>query len=113
MTGTTSQIEWADAIRPRVRAEFDRVASAFHKVAQTQSGQNRTDTLAIIAILEEKRAETLARDEAGYFIRDWQELNDQVRRMIARDSRYQAIVAARAVRAKAMGINGQTTGEAA
>lgn len=89
------------------------MANAFHKVAQTQSGQNRSDTLAIIAILEEKRAEILARDEAGYFIRDWQELNDQVRRMIAQDPRYQAIVAARAVRAKSVNINGQTTGEAA
>jgi hypothetical protein len=48
-----------------------------------------------IAILEEKRAEVMANDRAGYFIRDWQELGDQVRRMIGQDARYQAIKAAR------------------
>ena len=71
MTGTASQIEWADQIRPRVNAEFDRVAKAFHGVAVGQGARDSEDTLAIIAILEEKRAETMAREEAGYFIRDW------------------------------------------
>jgi hypothetical protein len=33
----------------------------------------------------------MAREQAGYFIRDWQELKDQVQQMIARDERYQAI----------------------
>jgi hypothetical protein len=28
MTGTASQIEWAEQIRPRVEAEFHRVAGA-------------------------------------------------------------------------------------
>ncbi len=28
MTGTASQIEWAELIRPRVNAEFDRVSTA-------------------------------------------------------------------------------------
>ena len=51
------------------------------------------DTLAVIAILEDKRAEVMANDEAGYFIRDWQELRDQVRQMIAQDRRYKIIKA--------------------
>src|SRR5580658_7182845 len=96
MTGTPSQIEWAEQIKPRVNAEFDRVAKAFAAVACNQGGQARTDTEAVIAILEEKRAEVMARDQAGYFLRDWQELSDQVRRMIGQDSRYQAIKARRA-----------------
>jgi hypothetical protein len=33
--------------------------------------------------------------QAGYFIRDWQNLNDQVRQMIAKDPQYQAIKAKR------------------
>lgn len=98
MTGTSSQIEWAEEIRPRVNAEFDRVANAFRAVARNQSGQDRNDTHAILAILEEKRAQVLARDEAGYYIRDWQELKDQVRQMIAQDSRYQTIKAGREAR---------------
>jgi len=100
MTGTASQIEWAEQIRPRVNAEFDRVVKAFLTVAHRQSDDDRTDTRAIIAILEEKRAEAMSRQEAGYFIRDWQELNDQVRRGIAQDPRYKAIAAARHARAK-------------
>jgi hypothetical protein len=99
MTGTASQIEWADQIRPRVNAEFDRVTKAFLTVAHRQGDQDREDTLAIVAIVEEWRAEVMARTEAGYFIRDWQELNDQIRRTIVKDSRYMAIQAARKVRA--------------
>jgi hypothetical protein len=110
MTGTASQIEWAEQIRPRVDAEFDRIAKAFQAVADRQSGEDRTDTRAIVAILEEKRAEVMAKDQAGYFIRDWQELKDQVRQMIAQDSRYQAIQASRKARATMDGgVSGQTT----
>jgi hypothetical protein len=113
MTGTASQIEWAEQIRPRVDAEFDRVAKAFHAVADRQSGEDRTNTRAIIAILEEKRAEVMAKEQAGYLIRDWQELKDQVRQMIAQDSRYQAIQASRKARAAVSigGVRGQTTGK--
>ena len=98
MTGTASQIEWAGQIRPLVDAEFQRVAGAFLGAASLQSDRERADTLAIVAILEEKRAEVMANDQAGYFIRDWRELTDQVRRMIAADGRYQAIKANREMR---------------
>jgi hypothetical protein len=98
MTGTASQIEWAEQIRPRVAQEFDRVANAFKEVALKQTPEHRADTGTVLAILEEKRAETMANDRAGYFIRDWQELNGKVRQLIAKDSRYQAIQVDRAAR---------------
>ena len=99
LAGTPSQIEWAEQIRPRVAAEFDRVSGALLAVAGEQSQQDRFDTQAIIAILKEKRAEILAKDEAGYFIRDWQELADQVRQLIQKDPRYQAIQAIKVAKA--------------
>jgi len=95
MTGTPNQIEWAEEIRLRVGAEFDRVAAAFQAVAINQTEYARTDTLAVIAILGEKRHEVLANSRAGYYIREWQELSGQVRRLIAQDSRYQTIKANR------------------
>lgn len=98
MTGTVNQIDWAEQIKARVSAEFDRVAKAFQSVADKQVGQDRIDTQAVIAILEEKRAEVMGKDRAGYFIHDWQELRDQVRQMIAQDYRYQAIKESRAAR---------------
>lgn len=98
MTGSVSQVEWAEQIKLKVNAEFDRVAKAFKAVAGKQAEQDRMDTQAVIAILEEKRVEVMANDRAGYFIHDWQELSDQVRQMIAQDSRYQAIKANRAAR---------------
>ncbi len=98
MTGAASQIEWAEQIKPHVNAEFDRVAKAFRAVASKQTEQARSDTRAIIAILEEKRVEVMGQNNAGYFIRDWRELNDQVRRIIAQDSRYRAIQAGRKTR---------------
>ena len=98
MTGTVNQIEWAVQIKERVRAEFDRVAKALQSVAGEQAEPDRVDTQAIIAILEEKRAEVMARTQAGYFIHDWQELSDQVRRMIVRDPRYLAIKSSKTTR---------------
>jgi hypothetical protein len=91
MTGTQSQIEWAEQIKPRVGVEFDRVARALSDVARHQQEQARNDTYAVIAIVNEKRAEVMANNRAGYFIRDWQELTDQVRQIVCQDPRYKAI----------------------
>ena len=107
MTGTPSQIEWAERIKPRVNAEFDRVEKALREAASNRGEQVRLDTQALIAILEEKRAEVMARDQAGYFIRDWQEVRDQVRQMIRQDARYQAIKARKAERQQTSNLNGE------
>ena|ERR1019366_8227513 len=91
MTGTVAQIEWAGHIKLQVNDEFDRVAACFRVIADQQTDAKRFDTEAIIAILEDKRAEVMAVENAGSFIRDWYEIDGQVRQMIGRDSRYQAI----------------------
>ena len=101
LTGTPAQVEWALRIRLTVAQEFDRVAKAFQARVGIQTGQKQAETRTIIAILEQKRGETLANKQAGYFIRDWQELSDQVRQMIAKDPRYLAIQAQRAARRRA------------
>lgn len=87
-------------IKARVSAEFDRVAKALESAASKQAEPDRRNTQDIIAILEEKRSEVMAIDQAGYFIRDWQELRDQVRQMVLQDSRYQRIKAQSAARAR-------------
>ncbi len=86
MLGTPNQVEWAQQIKTRISGEFDRVSKAL-----TQAAGNRPDFKAMIAILEEKRAEVMAKDQAGYYIREWQEMTDQVRTMINQDPRFQAI----------------------
>lgn len=98
MIGTANQVEWAERIKRQVSAEFERVAKALESAASKQAEQKRTETRSVIAILEDKRAEVMAQDQAGYFIHEWQELRDQVRQMITQDSRYQAIRANRAAR---------------
>ena len=98
LTGTAAQVEWAERIKRRVSAEFDRVAASFRLVAERQSGEKRADTEAIIAIVEDKRNEVLERQQAGYFIHDWQDISDQVRQMIFHDARYQAIKSNRLAR---------------
>ena len=95
MTGTPNQIELAEQIKACANAEFERVATAFRAVARKQAGQDRADTWAIIGILEEKRKEVMANEQAGYFICTWRELKDQVRQMIGQDDRYRAIKANR------------------
>ena len=91
LSGTASQVEWANRIKLQVDAEFNRVAASFRSVSNKQTGGKRADTECIIAILEAKRADVMSRNQAGYFIRDWREISDQVRQMIFLDARYQAI----------------------
>lgn len=91
LRGSEAQVEWAERIRLQVDAEFDRVASAFRVVSRRQGAARRARTEAIIAILEEKRTEVMAHHQAGYFIQDWQEISDQVRRSIYDDPRFLAI----------------------
>jgi hypothetical protein len=98
MTGTENQVEWAEAIKRRVSLEFDRVAAAFRSVAGGQSAESRANTEAILGILERKRAEVMSREQAGYFIHDWQEIGDQVRQLISHDASFQAIRNRRAAR---------------
>jgi hypothetical protein len=98
LTGTVNQIDWATEIKERVGRDFDRVANAMTWVAAKQGERDRSDTLELIAILKELRAEVLAKHEAGYFIHDWQEPGDQVRQLIVADPRYGAIKATQAAR---------------
>jgi chaperonin GroES len=91
LTGTPSQVEWAERIKQKVGQEFDRVANAFRAVAGKQGQRKSAETLEILEILKEKREAVMSRNESGYFIRDWQELDDQVRKLISNDIRYQAI----------------------
>jgi hypothetical protein len=106
MAGTPNQVEWAVRIKRKVNAEFDRVAASSRLIANRQSGSQRTDTKAIIAILEDKRVEVMRREQAGYFIHEWQEIGDQVRQMIFQDPRYQAIRGNKAARRQSVYTNG-------
>ena len=111
MTGTTSQIEWAEQIKRSVGSEFDRVAKAFEEAAAGRPQKDRLEIDAIIVILQQKRDEVMARTDAGYFIRDWQELRDQVRQMISRDPVYEEIKARREARSSvelSLGMNGSS-----
>ena len=98
LIGTLNQIEWAMRIKTSVSAEFDRVAKALESAADKQAEADQRNTRALIAILEENRAAVMAKDQAGYFIRNRQELRDQVRQMIVQDSRYQTMKVQRAAR---------------
>src|ERR1700761_1175235 len=91
LSGTENQVEWAMRLKHQANQEFDRVAEALRVVSRRQQGQRRTHTGMIIDILEEKRLEVMCNEEAGYFIRGWQEIHDQVRQLIFEDARYKAI----------------------
>ena len=95
MTGTPAQVEWAGRLKVQVATEFARVEAAFRVVAAGQTGAKRAETEEILAILEEKRTDALAVGDARYFILNWQDLGDQVRRILFADARYQAIRARR------------------
>src|SRR5689334_22542924 len=98
LTGTANQIDWAEQIKERVSQDFDRVANAMKSVAARQVDRVRSDIDALIVILEDKRSEVMSKDQAGYFIRDWQDPGDQVRQMIINDPRYGVIKVSQAER---------------
>ena len=95
MIGTLNQIAWAVQIKSQVAAEFDRVRKVLEFAMTKQPRGDVPDIEAIIRILEDKRAEVLGNEEAGYFIHDWQEPGNKVTRMIVGDPRYEAIKASR------------------
>jgi len=74
------------------------MANAIGSTANHQVKQRQQETCSLIAILEEKWAEVMSKDQAGHFIDECQELRDQVQQMITQDSRYQALKAIRAAR---------------
>lgn len=98
LEGSPSQVEWAERIKCAVQGEFDRVAASFEAVAIKQEPAKRVDTEAVIAILEDKRTEVMSVRRAGYFIKFWQEITDQVRQLIFHDPRYQEMKARRDAR---------------
>jgi hypothetical protein len=61
------------------------------QAASGQDAEAKAHTQAIIAMLEDKRTEVMRREQAGYFIHDWQEITSQVRQLIFHDARYAAI----------------------
>ena len=91
LQGSESQIEWAERIRDLVAAEFDRVTLAFRGVAAGQEAGAQAYTHDVVALVEKIRSEVLGNERAGYFIHDWQDISDQVRRMIFSDVRYTAL----------------------
>ena len=91
LTGTVNQIAWAVQIKKQVDAEFDRVCCALESARLKQPANETRKVDTMISILEDKRAEVMAHEEAGYFIHDWQELRNQVSRMIVADPRYKAL----------------------
>ncbi len=106
MIGTLNQIAWAVQIKSHLEAEFDRVRKVLEYAVTKQSPENVRDIQAIIRILEDKRAEVMENEQAGYFIHDWQELQDQVSRMIVGDPRYKAIKASQTARFGLSGVRG-------
>ncbi len=57
MSGTVNQVEWALRIKRQVNEDFDRVAATLMAITRRQNGAKRAETEAIVAILEDKRAE--------------------------------------------------------
>lgn len=98
LSGTEAQVEGAGRIRGQVNADFDRVAASLRAVAVRQQSAKRAQTEAILVILEEKRADVMGIARAGSFIHDWQEIGDQIRKLIFGDPRYQQIRSRRAAR---------------
>ena len=86
--GIPSSLDW--------RSSSDPVAKALQASVGMSAEQDRMDTHAVVVVLETKCTEVRTKDQAGYFIRVWRELRDQVRKIIGKDSRYQAIKAKRA-----------------
>jgi hypothetical protein len=95
LTGTADQITSAERIRPLVDAEFERIERVLEASAAKRVSKDRLETMEVIEILRGKRAEVMANQDAAYFVREWRELKDQVRQLMAQDPRYQAIKAGR------------------
>ena len=98
MNGNAEQVNKAKRIKERINSEFDRLARALESSAGKHTGPEQKDIEAVLVILEEKRAEVMAKGQADYFINNWREVNDQVRELIVQDTRYREINTRKALR---------------
>ncbi len=73
MIGKLDQIAWALQIKSHVEAEFERLRAVLEHAIREQSPKGLRDIEAIIRILEDKRAEVLENEQAGYFTHNWQD----------------------------------------
>jgi hypothetical protein len=80
-----------DSLTRQLDREFDRVAASLRSIATRQQRHRRADTEAIIAILEEKRAEVMRGEQLRLVIHDGRSFGDQIRELILADARYEAI----------------------
>jgi hypothetical protein len=88
LMGTRSEIEWAEGIRRILNSKFNSVARTLRSAASNKSVEKRKYVEEVIRILEEKRTEVMAREEARIFIGEWKQFGGRVRRMIYQDKRY-------------------------
>ncbi len=80
-----------DPFTRQLDGEFDRLAASLRSIAARQQAKRRAETKAILAILEEKRAEVMREQQLRWDIHDGQSFGDQIRELILADARYQAI----------------------
>jgi hypothetical protein len=98
LRGAADQISWAREIRARVSAEFDRVRSSIEAGSNKFRALDRTETATLLTLIEEHRAAVFSRDQADYFIAEWQNPADRLQRVFNGDERWRAISDARAAR---------------
>jgi hypothetical protein len=98
MIGNADQMKKAERVKERLNEEFDRLARALESSAAKQAGAERMDVEAVMVILEEKRAEVMAKGQADYFLNNFRELTVNVRELIVQDSRYRDINTRKALR---------------
>jgi hypothetical protein len=98
LRGEADQVSWAREIRRRVDAEFDRVRRSMEAGSNKFRALDRTETAALLVLLEEHRASVLSADQAEYFIAEWQNPADRLQRVFNGDERWRAINDARAAR---------------
>ena len=65
LNDTAAQVQWAELIRIRVGAEFDRLVTSFRAVAKGHRGGKRADLEAIVAIVEDTRHVVPERQQAA------------------------------------------------
>lgn len=89
----TNHEDLDDPIKRQLDREFDRVTASLRSIAARQQRHRHADTVAIIALLEEKRAEVMREQPLRWGIHDRRSFGDQIREWVLADARYQAITA--------------------
>ncbi len=97
LNGSATEIANATRIRDDIDAEFDRVRASIEAESNKNRPLDRSETICLLALIEEHRAAVLSNVDAAYFVNHSHDVG-RAERLLHEDKRWKVVQEARSAR---------------